>query len=151
MERTERQRWVERERQRKGYFDSQRKFIQEYKEQKRKTDELLMIPTHYQQKPIPGYFSQHQSYGGVQNSAIMTKAGQQFISGQGKVAKNQGKNGGSMSGMGAVGADFQEDDYEEYYGEMVFPENGGNQQQLKKKNTQSTGFIGQVKPDNDEE
>ena len=88
----------------------------------------------------------------MQNSAIMTKAGQQFISGQGKVVKNQGKNGGSMSGMGAVGADFQEDDYDEYYGEMVFPENmQNNQQQLKKKNTQSTGFIGQVKPDNEVE
>ena len=74
------------------------------------------------------------------------------MSGHGKVQKNQGQHGGgSMSGMGAiVGADFQEDDYDEYYGE-IFPENmggaGASNPQAKKKNTNSTGVIGQQRQD----
>ena len=36
---------IERARLRRDYFERQRKQISEYREQKRKTDELLMIPS----------------------------------------------------------------------------------------------------------
>lgn len=43
-EKTEKARKAERERLRREYFESQRRNIIQYKKQKQKTDELLLIP-----------------------------------------------------------------------------------------------------------
>eukprot|EP00347_Sterkiella_histriomuscorum_P010789 403374914 len=152
QEKMERQRWIMRERMRQGYFESQRKYIADYKEQKRKTDELLMIPSQFQTKNIPAYFPPQALYQPqVNNAGIMTKAGQQFISsGQGKIQnpshinRNQYTNENVQENQDILN---DEEDYDDYYGEAVnqFDQQqvSQSQQAMRRKKNTSTGIIGQ--------
>ncbi|CDW89160.1 UNKNOWN [Stylonychia lemnae] len=135
-EKMERMRWEQRERLRRDYFESQKKYIVDYRVQKRKTDELLMIPSQYQSKNSHYNASQVYYQPLTNNGGIMTKAGQQFIS-SGPQKLNNPKI--------KIGPDGQPyDDEDEYYGEVYPQVQGGNLLDAsKRQNNNSTGIIGQ--------